>query len=135
MDARIAAVLFDFDHTLGTDNHLEERVMRMLAERHCGIEPADDEIASALARFRSGAVSLAEMLADAFAAWGYAGDVEPEFRAEALRELPGSLSAAPGARETLAALAADGLALGILTNGWTELQHAKAALLGFRGLV
>jgi putative hydrolase of the HAD superfamily len=135
MQAPPTAVLFDFDHTLGIDNRLEERVLRLLAQRLCGVDPTDGEIAAALARFRTGMVGLAEMLHEAFEAWGYSGDVVPAYKEEALLLLPDLLAPMPGAREMLRALEDLGNPVAILTNGWTELQYAKAAFIGFDGNV
>jgi HAD superfamily hydrolase (TIGR01509 family) len=135
MRMSIKAVLFDFDHTLGVDDRLEERVLRLLAERHCVHDPSDAEIAEALRSFRSGELGLAAMLSQTFTRWGYDGDVESEYKMETLRMLPESLTPMPGAGETLEGLAREGFSVGILTNGWTELQRAKAALIGFEGPV
>ena len=135
MAPSISAVLFDFDHTLGVDNRLEERVLRIIADRHCLKPPDDAAVASALRRFRSEDVKLATMLRDAFSSWGYTGDVVPEYKAECLRLLPESLTPMPGAAQTLRALAERGLTVAILTNGWSELQRAKAAAIGFAGPV
>jgi len=132
---RIQAVLFDFDHTLGNDNRLEERVMRLLADRYCSVKPSDEDIVQALRQFRHRGVGLEEMLADAFARCGHAGDVTAEYKAEALRLLPGCLVPMPGAETALRSLEDRGLKLALLTNGWTELQDAKAALIGFKGPV
>ena len=41
----------------------------------------------------------------------------------------------PGAATTISALSNLGFKVAILSNGWTELQMAKAALLGFSGSV
>lgn len=133
MHGAIRAVLFDFDHTLGTDNKLEERALQMVAERHCVHAPSAEDVAGALARFRSGDVELAAMLADAFEEWGYTGDVLEEFKVNALSLLPLSLVAMPAVTETLKALRDAGKIVAILSNGWTELQRAKADLVGFRG--
>jgi HAD superfamily hydrolase (TIGR01509 family) len=135
MAARIVAVFFDFDHTLGVDHRLEERVLRLLAERHCLSVPSDDDIATALAQFRTGVVSLGTMLTDAFSRWGYNGQVLDEYKAEALRMLPESLVPMPGATQTVTELERADLVVAILSNGWTELQHAKASLIGFEGPV
>jgi putative hydrolase of the HAD superfamily len=135
MRAPPTAVLFDFDHTLGVDNRLEERVLRLLAQRLCGVDPPDGELATALARFRTGMVTLAEMLHETFGAWGYAGDVVHAYKGEALLLLPELLVPMPGAKEMLQELEGLGNPVAILTNGWTELQYAKASLLGFEGAV
>jgi HAD superfamily hydrolase (TIGR01509 family) len=131
----LTAVLFDFDHTLGYDNRLEERVLRILAQRLCGVDPPDAEIAAALAQFRMGMVSLALMLRETFGTWGFRGDVVPAYKEEALLLLPELLTPMPGVKDMLQALTDSGNAMAILTNGWTELQYAKASLIGFNGAV
>jgi 5'-nucleotidase len=135
MRKRIDAVLFDFDHTLGVDHQLEERVLRDLAQRHCGAAPSDEEIIAALARFRSGDESLATMLANAFERWGYRGDVLAEYKSEVMHLAPTSVEPMSGAAETLRTLKTLGVLTAILSNGWTELQRAKAAMVGFDGPV
>ena len=130
MGANIEAVLFDFDHTLGVDHRLEERVLRIIADRYCLTPPSDDDVAAALRRFRSEQVALADMLRDAFASWGYHGDVVDEYKTECLDRLPASLTPMPGASETIRDLRSRKLTVAILSNGWTELQRAKAALVG-----
>jgi putative hydrolase of the HAD superfamily len=135
MLSAVAAVLFDFDHTLGIDNHLEERVIRLLCARHGLAEPSDAEIAYMLRTFRSGEVRLGTMLRRAFTSWGCDRDVEDEYKADALALMPTSVVANPGASETLEQLAGKGVLVGILTNGWAELQRAKARQIGFFGPV
>jgi HAD superfamily hydrolase (TIGR01509 family) len=135
MDKALAGVLFDFDHTLGVDNRLEERALRAIAARHCLKPPGDDEVAAVLRRFRAADVALPVMLHDAFETWGYRGDVVAEYKTECLDMLPGSLTPMPGAGATLQALLAMNAAVAILTNGWTELQRAKATAIGFDGPV
>lgn len=129
------AVLFDFDHTLGFDHQLEECVLRDLARQQCGLIPTDAQISAALVRFRTGQVDLATMLSEAFAEWGYRGDILGRYKAEALTLLPSSLEATAGANEIPARLQSAGLIVAILSNGWTELQCAKAALIDFGGPV
>jgi HAD superfamily hydrolase (TIGR01549 family) len=135
MGQPIAAVFFDFDHTLGVDNRLEERALRAIAVRHCMTPPDDAEVATVLRRFRTEDVALAVMLNDAFESWGYRGDVVAEYKAECLSLLPDSLTTMPGAKEILHSLLDRSLTVAILTNGWTELQRAKAESIGFNGPV
>ena len=135
MGQTIVAVLFDFDHTLGVDHRLEERVLRIIADRRCLTPPDDEAVTSALRRFRAEDVPLAIMLHDAFESWGYRGDVVAEYKAECLQLVAASITPMPGAIETLNALQDAGLVVGILSNGWTELQRAKAASIGFDGPV
>ena len=132
---RVEAVLFDFDHTLGVDHRLEETVLRRLSERYCSAPFSDERIIASLALFRRGTLSLADMLRDAFDGCACGDDIVPTYKALALGLLPERLEPMPSAASTLAALQASGLTVAILSNGWTELQMAKAAAVGFEGSV
>ena len=135
LTVRIEAVLFDFDHTLGIDNKLEETVLRDLTRRYCGAPMSDQDIAAALGRFRRGFEPLGAMLANALEGCACGDDVLHEYKAAALRLLPQRLCASPGVAMTVADLKARGVVVAILTNGWSELQLAKAAGIGFDGPV
>ncbi|HLJ83707.1 MAG TPA: HAD family hydrolase [Candidatus Eremiobacteraceae bacterium] len=130
-------VLFDFDHTLGKDNRLEERVLLELAALYCPRVPSPVEITDALAEFRSGDISLDEMVEDAIADWGGKRhrDAPDEYRARCLALVPASVEATPGAKQLYDWLAERGVRHAILTNGWTELQLSKAAAAGYPGRV
>jgi putative hydrolase of the HAD superfamily len=127
-----AAIGFDFDHTLGLDNGLENIAFyRLAAEAGLAISERDRvwavEIADALARFRAGAIGLEEMVARFIARVG--APVDPMW-AERYREICYGLvdvlvTPIPGARELLAALAQSGIHTAILTNGWSPLQNLK----------
>jgi pyrimidine 5'-nucleotidase len=132
-----SAVLFDFDHTLGRDNRLEERVLLELAARYCPRVPSAAEITDALAEFRSGEISLDEMVEDAIADWGgkRRREISKEYRERCLALVPSCVEATPGARELYDWLAERGVAHAILSNGWTELQRSKAAAAGYSGRV
>jgi HAD superfamily hydrolase (TIGR01509 family) len=135
---RIAsALLFDFDHTLGIDNRLEERVLRGLAIRYCQRVPTDAEIAAALESFRSGRISLDAMVEEAVASWGGHGTsaLMQEYRAVAVALVPGSVEPMPGAHELFALLEYTGVPHAIFSNGWSALQAAKAAAIGYTGRV
>ena len=133
----IRALLFDFDHTLGTDGKLEERVLRGLAIRYCKRKPSDAEIAGALEEFRSGRTSLDAMVEEAVAAWGGHGSpaVAEEYRAVAIALVPESVRPMPDARELIAMLTTRAIPNAIFSNGWSELQAAKAAAIGYPGRV
>jgi len=133
----IRALLFDFDHTLGTDGKLEERVLRGLAVRYCDRVPTDAEIAAALDAFRSGRVALDTMVEEAVASWGGHGSplIVQEYRAVAIALVPASVEPMPGARELFALLEARGISHAIFSNGWSALQAAKAAAVGYPGRV
>jgi len=135
----VSAVLFDFDHTLGLDHHLEHDVIAQLAAEVCKQPPLPADVDAALACFRSGTLGLDETLIESFRAWGYPplrlADIPDEFRSRALREAPTRVTPVEGACEMLATLRARNMTLGILSNGWTELQVLKARLIGFPGPV
>ena len=133
----IRSLLFDFDHTLGTDGRLEERVLRGLAIRYCDRIPSDAEIASALDAFRTGRVALDTMVEDAVASWGGHGTrvTAHEYRAVAIALVSASVEPMPGADELFAALEARKIQHAIFSNGWSDLQAAKAAAIGYPGRV
>lgn len=130
-------LLFDFDHTLGIDNRLEERVLRGLAIRYCQRVPTDAEIAAVLESFRSGRIALSTMVEEAVESWGGHGAyaLTQEYRAVALALVPGSVEPMPGARELFDLLEYHGVRHAIFSNGWGDLQAAKAAAVGYFGRV
>lgn len=128
-------MLFDFDHTLGVDHHLEEAVLGALSQRYCPAPFSDERIIASLALFRRGTLSLADMLRDAFDGCACGDDIVATYKTLALELLPERLEPMPSAAATIGALQASGLKVAILSNGWTELQMAKAAAIGFEGSV
>jgi putative hydrolase of the HAD superfamily len=132
-----SALLFDFDHTLGIDNRLEERVLRGMAIRYCQRVPTDAEITSALESFRGGGIALDTMIEKAVSSWGGHGaqSILQEYRAVAIALVPGSVEPMPGAQELFALLAVRGVRHAIFSNGWGALQAAKAAAIGYPGRV
>jgi FMN phosphatase YigB (HAD superfamily) len=139
MPAIVNAVLFDFDHTLGIDNKLEEEVLRDLAAVYCAAPPSTADIGAVLARFRYEPVTLDEAIAAGLVSWGCPQDEAAAgvaaFRARCLALAPKRVEPLPGAGVMLRALHGRGLPVGILSNGWTQLQHLKARLIGFPGPV
>ena len=131
----VEAVLFDFDHTLGVDHKLEETVLLDLSQRYCAAPLTGEQIGAALALFRSGSVRLPDMIRTAMAGCSCGDDIVDLYKSLALELVPARLEPTPGAARTIAALEARGLAVAILSNGWTELQVAKAAAIGFDGSV
>lgn len=132
------AVGFDFDHTLGSDNHLEVVAFGRLAEG-CGIALDVEEprmyhaIESILVPFRAAKEPMAGMIAR-FAAIVPGNEKLLEVHADELAGrytqicydlVPEMVEPLPGACECIAGLAADGIPIGILTNGWSELQERK----------
>lgn len=132
---RFEAVLFDFDHTLGVDNRLEENVLLELSQRCCAVPFTSAQIAGSLGSFRNGSVPLADMIRAAFASCTVGDDIVEVYKSLALERVPSCVEPMPGAARTIAALRSSGLAVAILSNGWTELQKAKAAAVGFDGPV
>ena len=74
---------------------------------------------------------------DAVATWGGHGTpiVAQEYRAVALALAPDSVKPMPGAPDLFALLASRGVRHAIFSNGWSELQAAKAAAIGYPGRV
>jgi len=137
---KIEAVLFDFDHTLGVDGKLEEEALREIALANCPIAPGDEAVQAVLHRFRyEPGVPLGTAVGDGLRSWGCPQDkidrAVATFRARSLELAPSRVKAMPGAPEMLARLAALRMPLGILSNGWTQLQHLKAEIIGFPGPV
>lgn len=151
---RYRGIVFDIDHTLGTDGKVEARVLRdMLHDirlKHGSIpevirviadlEPRVDDMLRAV---RAGPETITEGLEREFVrireAWPDL-DLDPPaaahaFCRRALAELPACFACADGARELLADLRLRGIPTAILSNGWTALQKEKARLLGYEGPV
>jgi HAD superfamily hydrolase (TIGR01549 family) len=133
------AVGFDFDHTLGTDGHLERRAFGLLAgQLGVSIDVDDplthDMIEGMLVPFRAAEESMSSMLAR-FAATlpnanprGANGDeLAARWRQICYDLVDRVVQPMPGASKCIAALVADGIPVGILTNGWSELQERKIA--------
>ena len=132
------AIGFDFDRTLGIDNSLERRAFGVLAAEigvPINIEEPDHARAleDLLVPFRADTMPMAEMI------WRFAQSLGPDtqlrdLNAEALTErwrqicfgmIDESVESIPGAHECIAGLVAEGLPVGILTNGWSPLQEKK----------
>jgi HAD superfamily hydrolase (TIGR01509 family) len=134
------AVGFDFDHTLGADNGLERHAFGLLAE---ALGSRIDVDAPAIAHglealmvpFRAAEEPMSHMLVR-FAATLPPNprtiDVDAEalavrFRAICYGLVDRLVQPMPGALACIAALVASGTPVGILTNGWSELQERKIA--------
>jgi len=133
----IADILFDFDHTLGYDNKLEESVLRELAQRYCAAVPDDDTIHAVLHRFRTDHATLPAAIQTGLEAWGcgssHLDEAVSYYKARVLELASTWVVPTPHACETVAALHERKIPIGILSNGWTELQHRKADIIGFPG--
>jgi HAD superfamily hydrolase (TIGR01509 family) len=132
------AVGFDFDHTLGMDNHLERRAFEILAAQFDS--PLDVEqkatheaIEDLLAPFRAAEESMTTMMerfAAKFLTNGAPSNPNGEELAGRYRQICYDLvtemvEAVPGAIECIRALVAAEIPVAILTNGWSELQERK----------
>jgi putative hydrolase of the HAD superfamily len=134
------AVGFDFDHTLGRDNHLERRAFGVLAAQ-LGT-PIDHEaenekliIERLLVPFRGAELSMAGMLEKFVttlppraASCGLSGaELEERYRDACFALIDEHVEAFPGARACIDELVSSGIPVGILTNGWSPLQERKIA--------
>lgn len=134
------AVGFDFDHTLGIDHSLERHAFGDLAEQFgvaldIGEERTAAMIEQMLAPFRAAEETMPAMLARFVASL----PPNPEMLAVSPSELAGRyrqicydlvsqlVKPIEGASECISALVAQGIPVGILTNGWSELQERKIA--------
>ncbi len=133
------AVGFDFDRTLGVDNGLERRALGLLAES-LGASLVHDAattewLEDVLRPFRNAEMSM-EAMVDGFVASLNVAAPRDGHDSAALtaryREICYALvdelvEPIDGARPLLDALIESGVAIGILTNGWSPLQELKIA--------
>jgi HAD superfamily hydrolase (TIGR01509 family) len=141
----LAGIGFDLDHTLAIDNKLERVAFMRLLERieadgGQGLENLDDEtqrIDDLLQWQRKGAVSID----DAVRRFAADRGVEPRdeyvelFRTMTCEMVEEFVIPLPGVKQMLDALAARGMRVAILSNGWNPLQVRKAQRAGFEGPV
>lgn len=132
------AVGFDFDHTLGNDHGLERRGLERLAAR-LGAPISDTDpryhalIDDVLAPFRRAELPMTGMIRRFVSALpGQPPVIDAETLAREYRNLCYQLvdelvEPIDGAVDVVAELAAAGIRLGILTNGWPPLQEKKIA--------
>jgi putative hydrolase of the HAD superfamily len=132
------AVGFDFDHTLGFDNHLERVAFGVLAAELgalIDIEAHEQKatIEAELALFRSNEIPMAAMLAGFVATLPLrdrtidSAALVEQFSRICYGLVDEMVQPTAGAMECIAALQAAGIPVGILTNGWTPLQEYKIA--------
>jgi putative hydrolase of the HAD superfamily len=134
------AVGFDFDRTLGLDHSLERHAFGDLAEQFgvaidIGEENTANTIEQMLAPFRVGEETMSAMLARFVATLppnAQMLDVTPDALAGRFRQICYDLvdqlvKPIDGASECISKLVARGITVGILTNGWSELQERKIA--------
>jgi HAD superfamily hydrolase (TIGR01549 family) len=141
----IAAVGFDFDHTLGIDNKLERVAFLRLLDEGCDrggrcIDTLSGEIEridALLARQRAGEFTI-EHAVDIFVSqrgMPHADRWIETYKAMCLDMVAAFVIPQPDARRTLATLRERNIPCAILTNGWSPLQQLKARRVGFEGPV
>jgi HAD superfamily hydrolase (TIGR01549 family) len=131
---------FDFDHTLGVDNHLERTAFGTVAARlgaPIDVEATNEAalIERVLVPFRRGDVPMPEMMATFVAQLpppAQTNAPEPATIAEWYRDacfalVESNVAPLDGARACIDALVESGARVGILTNGWSPLQEKKIA--------
>jgi HAD superfamily hydrolase (TIGR01549 family) len=132
------AVGFDFDQTLGMDNHLERTAFGRLAEQF-GVQIDINEpktyaaIEALLVPFRAAEELMPEMLArfvEFLPPNPQLLDVDAHDLAGRYRQICYDLvdelvQPMSGAADCIKALVTNGIPVGILTNGWSELQERK----------
>jgi HAD superfamily hydrolase (TIGR01549 family) len=136
---------FDIDHTLAIDNKLERVAFlhildRIVAEGGHTLGTLQEEIEridALLAEQRGGACSIDEAVHRFTLEHG---GVAKDDYAAGFRRLATSMAETfvipdPDAKATIDALAARGVRVGILSNGWSPLQTVKARRAGFGGKV
>jgi FMN phosphatase YigB (HAD superfamily) len=134
------AVGFDFDRTLGLDHSLERNAFGDLAEQFgvtidIGEEATANTIEEVLTPFRAGEETMPAMLARFIATLppnGQTRGVTPDELAARFRQIcydlvPQLVKPIDGAAECIGHIVALGIPVGILTNGWSELQERKIA--------
>jgi putative hydrolase of the HAD superfamily len=141
----IRGIGFDLDHTLAIDNRLERvaflRLLDVLLNeggRTVGtLSDEIDSIDELLAQQRAGEFSID----DAVRRFVTQRDLEPAgrhvewFRRTVVEMVPDFVVPLPGVKPTLEALRERGIAVAILSNGWSPLQQRKAEQAGFSGPV
>jgi FMN phosphatase YigB (HAD superfamily) len=134
------AVGFDFDRTLGIDQHLERRAFGVLAAdlgTPIDIEAKNEQelIERLLVPFRRATMAMEDMVEQFVATLpprAQAHGLPPEELADRYRDacyglIDDLVLPLPGARACIDDLVAHGIPVGILTNGWSPLQERKIA--------
>jgi len=131
----MVAVLFDFDHTLGFDHQLEERVLADLGFRWTGGPVPDQDVRRVLLAFREDHKPIREAVSEALEKWGLTSkeiaEAFDEFVRDCLTRVPESVKPAEHSQELLKALTEKKIPFGVFTNGWKALQEAKARQIGY----
>ncbi|HET9030991.1 MAG TPA: HAD family hydrolase [Candidatus Aquilonibacter sp.] len=136
---------FDIDHTLAIDNKLERVAFLHLLEHieaeggHAlgSLAEESDRIDALLAYQRSGACTIDEAVIRFVTERGARAHDHfcSGFRRMALAMAETFIVPDPEAKATIDRLTAEGVAIGVLSNGWNPLQVAKARRAGFTGKV
>ncbi len=141
----VSAIGFDLDHTLAIDNSLERvaflRLLEViLAEGGDSLGTLGDELDwtnTLLKQQRHGEFSIDEAVRRFVQAHGITandGHVR-RFRETALGLIDDLVVPLPGVSKTLETLQRRGVAMAVLTNGWSPMQLRKARRAGFTGPV
>jgi HAD superfamily hydrolase (TIGR01509 family) len=139
------AVGFDIDHTIAIDNRLERiaflhllSVIDAVGGKPLGtLDQETNAIDVLLEEQRGGAFTIDEAVRRFVWERGVS-DAQPfvdRFREVALSLVDEVVIPLPGARRLLADLRDRGIAVAILSNGWSPLQQHKAERAGFDGRV
>jgi putative hydrolase of the HAD superfamily len=134
----IKAVLFDLDETLivraGAIRAFIAGQYRRYADRLGGIG-AEDYAARFLAMEDNGRIPKEQLYPAFVTAMGITGVGPDELLEDYRRYYPECAVLNPGARETIAALRAEGRRTGVISNGNARVQLAKLAATGLRELL
>jgi HAD superfamily hydrolase (TIGR01549 family) len=141
----IAAVGFDFDHTLGIDNKLERVAFLRLLDEGCSrggrcidtLAGEIERIDALLERQRAGEFTIEHAVETFVSARGmpHAARWIERYKTMCLEMVRELVIPQPDARSTLASLRERNIPCAILTNGWSPLQQQKAQCVGFDGPV
>ena len=141
----IAAVGFDFDHTLGIDNKLERVAFLRMLDHACEHEAEPigtlaeeiERIDALLVRQRSGACTIEDAVETFMRERGcsHAAQYVQQYKSMCVEMVDSFVIPEPGARGMLAELRRRAIPVAILTNGWSPLQQRKAERVGFEGPV
>jgi HAD superfamily hydrolase (TIGR01549 family) len=136
---------FDIDHTLCIDNKLERVAFLHLLDRIVveggralgTLQEETEHIDALLADQRAGHCTIDEAVARFVGERGVEAREHygSGFKRMALAMAETFIIPDPDAKPTIDALSASGVALGVLSNGWSPLQSIKARRAGFTGKV
>jgi HAD superfamily hydrolase (TIGR01509 family) len=145
MSACSIGIGFDIDHTLCIDNRLERVAMLHLLDRIVdqggrvlGSPAQEMEAIDVLLSEQREGIGNVDDAVRRFVTERGASDVETyvkAFRRIAVSMVDTFVVPDPYAKHVLQELAAEGIPLAVLSNGWNPLQHAKARRAGFEGNV